>query len=140
MTASARSFSDKVIVLFTDGVPNAIQTSPATIQSQVNAIKGSDGDAAPLFYNSDIRFVGDRHWRNAVLVQTHQMRQLGWDIFAVGIGAGADTDFMNRIAILGGTEEIGSNLQAGGDPRNYEQILTDIFKRIVHTPRIVIVK
>lgn len=140
MNAAARSFSDKVIVLFTDGVPNAIQSAPGTIQSQVNAIKASDSRAAPLFYNSDIRFSGDRHWRNAVLVQTHQMRQLGWDIFAVGIGAGADTDFMNRIAILGGTEEIGSDLQAGGDPRNYEQILTEIFKRIVHTPRIVLVK
>ncbi|MEZ6109065.1 MAG: hypothetical protein R3B96_24040 [Pirellulaceae bacterium] len=73
------------------------------------------------------------------LMQTRQMRELA-DVSAVGIGAGADTDFMNRIAILGGTEEIGSDLQAGGDPRNYEEILTEIFKRIVHTPRIVLVK
>ena len=102
--------------------------------------QASDPAAGALFYNSDIRFPGDRHWRNAVLMQTRQMRELGWDVFAVGIGAGADTDFMNRIAILGGTEEIGSDLQAGGDPRNYEEILTEIFKRIVHTPRIVLVK
>ncbi|HRE99800.1 MAG TPA: pilus assembly protein TadG-related protein [Pirellulaceae bacterium] len=135
-----RPFSDKVIVLFTDGVPNQLQSTTGAVQSYVSQVRSSDATLGALFYNSDTRFTGDRHWRNAVLMQVHQVHELGWDVFAVGIGAGADAEFMRRIAVMGGTDDLGADLLAGGDPRTYEDSLSEIFKKIVHTPRIVLVK
>ena len=133
-----REFADKVVVVFTDGAPNVIQSSTAAIDAGIAEVPAPHSGQ---FYTSPpLSWPQSRYWFNAPLLWTWRMHhQEEWDVFSVGIGFGADPGFSNKMAELGGTAEIGADLQAGGDPRTYEENLTKIFKKIIHTPRITIV-
>jgi hypothetical protein len=73
-------------------------------------------------------------------MQTRMMHADKYKVFAVGMGFGADSDFLNRIAELGGTSSYGSGLQAGGDPTQYENNLTQILKDIIYRPTVRLVE
>lgn len=137
LTDRGRTFSKKVVVVLTDGVPNQVQTAESEVDAYISGVLGAD---AQQFYDSDpLSWPKSRYWFNGPLMQAHIMRQRGWDVFAVGLGFGADADFMDRVAVLGGTADVGQGLQAGGNPTQYEENLTKIFKKIIFTPTVRLV-
>ena len=137
MQSSGRQFTDKVIIVLTDGFPNLAKSSFGTIDAYVSSVTGPD---AGQFYTSDpLTWQNSRYWFNGPLMQARQMRADKYDVFAVGLGFGADGNFLNRLATLGGTAGIGQGLQAGGDPTQYENNLSQIFKDIIFTPTVRLV-
>jgi hypothetical protein len=137
MQANGRDFTDKLVIVLTDGVPNLVQSSFGTIDGYVGGVSGPD---AAQFYNSDpLSWANSRYWFNGPLMQARMMHADKYDVFAVGLGFGADSDFLNRIAELGGTSSFGAGLQAGGDPTQYENNLTQIFKDIIFRPTVRLV-
>jgi hypothetical protein len=137
MQSSSRQFTDKVIIVLTDGFPNLVQSSHGTVDSYVGSVTGPD---AAQFYTSDpLSWANSRYWFNGPLMQTRMMHADKYDVFAVGLGFGADSNFLNRMATLGGTSGVGQGLQAGGDPTQYENNLTQIFKDIIFTPTVRLV-
>ncbi|MBP89669.1 MAG: hypothetical protein CMJ64_23660 [Planctomycetaceae bacterium] len=137
MDSIGRSFTDKVVIVLSDGAPNLIQSGQGTIDGYVNSVSGPD--AGQFYYSDPLSWPNSRYWFNGPLMQARNMRLDNWDVFAVGLGFGADGDFLNRMAVLGGTSEIGQGLQAGGDPSQYEEQLTNIFKDIIFTPTVRLV-
>jgi len=118
-----REGSDKVIVLLTDGVPNAYQSSSGTIDSFL--LDNPDPD----FYS------GGYYWLDAALMQTSMIRTAGTDLYPVGIGLGTEYGFMDRMARMGGTAGSDGNSPRGsGNPAEYEQALGDIFGKIIASP------
>jgi len=61
-------------------------------------------------------------------------------LFPVGVGLGCDYDFMDRISRMNKTDQGGQSPRGSGNPAEYEQRLTDIFKEILKTPNVRLVK
>lgn len=124
-----RPFTRKVIVLLSDGVPNAWASTEADISSDMGKYPSPD------YYPSNIP------WCNAALVQSagFQHEQHGF-LYPVGMGLGADLDFMDRMARLAKTDNAGASPRGTGNPVDYEQRLTEIFKKIIQAPGARLVK
>lgn len=116
---TARNFTTKVTLLLTDGVPNVWETPDADINSYITG--NPDGD----YYSSGYP------WYNSALMQTAKFQSDKGKLFGVGMGLGADYDFMDRVARLGGTDDGGLSPRGSGNPAQYEQRLTDIFEQIL---------
>ncbi len=124
-----RLSTNKVIVLLTDGVPNLYVSSSSEISSYI----ASNSD--PDYYS------GYANAYNAPLMQIAQMEQKKWSVFPVGIGLGTDYDFMDRMARMGGTaDDAGQGPRGSGNPAEYEQRLTDIFREIITNPQVRLVQ
>ena len=124
-----RENANKVVVLLTDGVPNLYVSSPSEIDTFIQQNPKAE------FYG------GGRYWYDAALMQTLKMQAAGWQVFPVGVGLGTDYTFMDRLARLGGTaDDNGQSPRGTGNPAEYEQRLTDIFKRIITSPRVRLVQ
>jgi len=119
---SGRRFSSKVIVLLTDGIPNAWQTPDAEISQYIV------DNPSPEFYDPLYP------WLNSVLMQTAEFYNEDGMLFPVGMGLGTDYDFMDRIARTGLTDDNGRSARGSGNPTEYEQRLTDIFTEIIRRP------
>ncbi|MEZ5942694.1 MAG: VWA domain-containing protein [Planctomycetaceae bacterium] len=119
---AGRHYSKKVIVLLTDGVPNAWSSSQAEIDDFIVSNPGDD------YYHMD--YV----WLNAALVQAARAEMEGTQIYAVGMGLGTDYDFMDRMARTSNTDEAGMSVRGSGNPAEYEQRLTEIFTNIIRRP------
>jgi hypothetical protein len=117
-----RSFAKKVVVLLTDGIPNAWQSSAGTINNYINANPDAD------YYASDYL------WYNSALMQSAQIKGENSALYDVGVGLGADYNFMDRMARLAGTDENGQSPRGSGNPAQYEQTMTDIFTQIIKAP------
>jgi Flp pilus assembly protein TadG len=127
---SGRLATNKVVVLLTDGVPNLYSSSAATIKAFI----GSHADLHD-FYNNGA------YWCDAALMQVALMKADHWDVYPVGVGLGTDYDFMDRMARMGGTADgNGHSPRGSGNPAQYEQTLTDIFRKIITSPRIRLVQ
>ena len=64
-----------------------------------------------------------------------------WKLYPVPLGLGADQDFMNRMARMGGTaDDLGQAATSSGDPSAYETELTNIFKQIIDNPQVHLVQ
>ena len=113
-----RSYTTKVVVLCTDGVPNVWQTDAATVKADVAANPHAN------YYGSD--YV----WYNSILRQAAKMEKKKEKLYSVGMGLGADIDFMDRIAK---TDEAGLSPRGTGNPTDYEQQLINIFRKIINT-------
>ncbi len=72
-------------------------------------------------------------------MQILQMQKDGWDVFPVGLGLGADQEYMTRLTSAAQTREPGANFSTSGDPDKYEQELREIFLDIVLTPNVQLV-
>lgn len=118
-----RSFTTKVIVLLTDGMPNQWIMPAGAISSHIASNPGSD------YYATGY------DWFNSVLVQTDQFRndQRG-RLFSVGMGLGTDYDFMDRIARVAGTDINGLSSRGSGNPAEYEQQLISVLESIINRP------
>jgi len=127
---NGRLSTNKVVVLLTDGVPNLYSSSSATIDSYI----GSHSDLTD-FYNNGA------YWCDAPLMQAAMMKSDRWSVFPVGVGLGTDYNFMDRMARMGGTaNDAGQSPRGSGNPAQYEQILTDIFQKIITNPKIRLVQ
>jgi hypothetical protein len=118
-----REGTDKVMVLLTDGVPNAYISSDGSIDSFITANPSGE------FYS------GGYYWLDAALMQSAMMETAGTDLYPVGIGLGTEYGFMDRMARMGGTAgDDGNSPRGSGNPAEYEQALSDIFGEIIASP------
>lgn len=126
---SGRTYTNKVILLLTDGVPNLNQSTSTTVSNYISGHASSDyysTSSANLPYN-------------AVLMQSAQTKTEGTQIFPVGTGLGADYDFLDRSARLNGTAKSGQAPRGTGNPASYEATLTAIFTEIIKGGRVRLV-
>ena len=124
-----RRSTNKVVVLLTDGVPNLYSSDPTAINDFISDNPSSD------FYNTG------EYWYDAALMQSMQMQQENWHMFPVGVGLGTDYDFMDRMSRMGGTaNDDGQSSRGSGNPAEYEQRLTEIFKEIITNPQVRLVQ
>ena len=115
----AREYSTKIVVLLTDGSPNAFESSGGQIDAFVAANPSGD------FYG------GGYYWLDAALMKAMQLQTNRIDLFPVGVGLGTDYDFMDRMARQGGTNQ---SPRGSGNPAEYEQRMRDIFEEIIKKP------
>jgi hypothetical protein len=124
-----REQTNKVIVLLTDGVPNLWSAADSDIDAYVAA------EPTAGFYG------GGYYWLDAALIKAHQVRDDRWLVHPVGIGLGADYDFMDRMAQIGGTADAaGQSPRGSGNPAEYEQRLVEIFGDIIDNPAVRLVE
>jgi Flp pilus assembly protein TadG len=117
---SGRIFADKLIVLLTDGQPNIVSSSNATISSYRTSNPSS------------YWFGGSNYTKDGPLMQAMMAQKKGWKTHAVGIGFGTDYTFMDRLASTGKTADAnGQSPRNTGDPAQYEQKLKQIFQDII---------
>jgi hypothetical protein len=126
---AGRDRTDKVIVLITTGPPTAYITRPAEIHAHRSAEPSRD------------YYANGADWLDAPLVQADKMRAKGWRLYPVGIGPGADHDFLDRLARLGGTADPdGHAPRTGRTPVECEQRLVETLDRIVRSPQVSLVQ
>ena len=115
-----RSFAKKVVILVTDGLPNAWDSDPDELNGYVNKIKHPD------FYDAGY------DWFNSVLVQGSKfLLDDKGEMYSVGMGLGTDYDFMDRLARIAGTASGGQSPRGSGNPAEYESRLIDMLSDIV---------
>lgn len=118
-----RSYSSKVIVLVTDGMPNVWESDTTSINGYMTANPSSE------FYAPGY------DWFNSVLMHTSRFynKERG-TLFPIGMGLGTDYGFMDRIARLAETDDAGSSPRGSGNPAEYEAQLIQTLKDIVNRP------
>ena len=118
-----RSFTSKVIVLLTDGMPNSWDMSQTELDDYISA--SPHADFYPTGYD----------WFNSVLAQTQQFyKEQRGRLYSVGMGLGADYEFMDRLARMASTDANGLSPRGSGNPAQYEQQLIDTLKKIINSP------
>lgn len=124
-----RESTNRIVVLLTDGVPNLYKSSNGAIDKYIL------NNPSTNFYNNGA------YWNDAALMQSKMMQNDHWRMFPVGVGLGCDYDFMDRMARMGGTaNSSGQSARGSGNPAEYEQKLTDIFKKIITNPQVRLVE
>jgi hypothetical protein len=119
-----RSFSNKVVVLLTDGAPNLTTSSAADITSYVATHSNSNFYSPPSAPH------------DAALMQGMEMQLAKWQVYAVGIGLGTDYDFMDRLGRIGDTaNKDGKSARGSGNPAEYEDRTAEIFENIISNPK-----
>ena len=114
-----RAFAEKVIVIVSDGIPNAWTTDESAVAAYRAALGGDA--AAGEFYAAGAT------WLNAPLMHTHRWAKKGTTV-AVGMGLGADHDYADRLARLADTADPdGRSPRTSGNPAMYEAELRRIF-------------
>jgi Flp pilus assembly protein TadG len=127
---SGRQNTQKVVVLFTDGMPNLKTSSNSTVSNYMSAHSNDDWYGGSSSYN-----------QNASIMQAQTMSALNWKVFTAGIGLGCDYDFLDRMSRTGGTaDDDGAGPRTSGNPTNYEAELSAIFKQIINNPQVRLVQ
>lgn len=125
---SGRLYTNKVVVLATDGAANLKSSSNNTISSYRSANPSSD-------------YYGNDYESDAALMQTAMMQGDKWKTFSIAFGSGADFDFMDRLARMGGTaDDNGEAPRTTGNPAMIESELKDIFTQIITSPAVRLVQ
>jgi Flp pilus assembly protein TadG len=125
-----RGSTNKIVVLLTDGMPNLYKSSTSTISTYRTQNPSSNFYGGSSYYSQD-----------AALMQTSMMQDNNWYLYPVGLGAGCDYGFMDRMARMGATADTnGHSPQGTGDPDNVENTLTQIFTSIITNPKLRLVK
>ncbi|MCC7086370.1 MAG: VWA domain-containing protein [Pirellulales bacterium] len=125
-----RENTQKVVVLLTDGMPNLKTSSGSTISSYRSSNPSGNYYGGSSNYNQD-----------AALMQADTMNSGRWKMYPVPLGLAADSDFMDRMARMGGTaNDNGESPHSSGDPSEYENELSAIFKKIVDNPQVRMVQ
>jgi hypothetical protein len=126
---SGRLMANKVVVVLTDGMPNQHVGSVAEVDQQI----ANSERRADYYRNGDYDY-------DSPLCQADQMRFQRWQVYPVGIGLGCDYDFMDRLARMGGTAKNNLAPRGSGNPAEYEQVLTTIFRDIITTTKVRLVQ
>jgi hypothetical protein len=125
-----RENTQKVVVLLTDGMPNLKTSSNSAIASYRSSNPSSNYYGGSSNYNQD-----------AALMQADNMNGGKWKMYPVPLGLDADSDFMDRMARMGGTANSdGESPHSSGNPSEYETELSAIFKKIVDNPQVRMVQ
>ncbi len=132
---TGRENTEKVVVLLTDGAANLKDSSSSAISSYTsshpNTYNGSSN-----YYGGSIDYSSD-----AALMQADTMSGKGWYVYALPLGLSVDSDFMNRMARVGGTADSNGNAPStSGDPSTYETEMTDLLDKIIDNPQVRLVK
>lgn len=126
---AGRQGAKKVVILLTDGQPNA----HVSANSDIDVFMSENPD--------DENFYGAGHyWLDAALMQGKIMQAKNWYIYPVGIGFGTDYDFMDRMARIGATSQNGKAIRGTGNPAQYEQTLKTILNQIMTSTKVKFVK
>jgi hypothetical protein len=123
---AGRENSNKVVIFLTDGQPNLYESSDTDINSYKTAHSSS--------------YWGSNSSQNAALMQSMIMHGGNWYLYAVGVGAGGDQTFMNKMANMGGTAVNGAAYPIASDCSTYETTLKGIFNKIVTNPKLRLVQ
>ncbi len=126
---AGRSFAKKIIVIVSDGIPNAWTTD----ESDVAAYRSTLGaDDAGEFYAAGAT------WLNAPLMHVDRWKSEGKTI-PIGMGLGADHEYADRLARLADTADDGGlSPRTSGNPAVYEEELVRIFEDYLRpTPKLV---
>ena len=124
-----RNGANKVVVLLTDGLPNAFVSPTSVIDAFI-----ADNSDEPDIYG------GGHYWLDASIMQAKRMQADDWSVYPVGIGFGTDYDFMDRIARIGATAVEGQGVRGSGNPALYEESLQEIFNEIITNSKARLVK
>ena len=124
-----REGANKVVVLLTDGLPNAHVTS----KNDIDVFMQANSDEED-FYG------GGHYWLDAALMQGKIMQADNWYIYPVGIGFGTDYDFMDRLARIGSTAVGGAAMRGTGNPAQYEKSLEMMFNEIMISTKVSFAK
>ncbi len=116
---AGRDYADKVVILLTDGVPNVWTSTASEIDDFMATNPATD------YY--DPTYI----WYNAALMQSGQFFGQDGRMFPVGVGLGADYDFMDRLARMAHTDHNGQSPRGSGNPAEYEERMTEIFTEII---------
>lgn len=125
-----RTYTNKVMILLTDGVPNINQSTSSTVSTYIGGHPSSD------YYSTSSSTLP----YNAVLMQAAQTKAEAMQIFPIGTGLGADYTFLDRAARLNGTAKGGQAPRGTGNPASYEQTLVTIFTEIIKGGRVRLAK
>lgn len=127
---SGRYNTQKVVVLFTDGMPNLKTSSDSTVSSYISSNSNPDWYSGSSYLN-----------HNAAMMQAKQMQAQNWKVFTAGIGLGCDYTFLDRMARTGGTaNDSGEGPRTSENPVAYEAELANIFKNIIDNPQVRLVQ
>ncbi len=125
-----RRNAEKVVVLLTDGIPNLKSSSDATISSYRTSHPSSE------YYGGTSAYCYD-----AAIMQTAIMQSKRWKAYPVGVGLGANYDFMDRMARMSTTANpSGQSPRTSGSPVAYEEEVSAIFRNIISNPQLRLVK
>ena len=125
-----REHTNKIVVLMTDGMPNQYTSSGTAISNYISQHSSSN------FYGGSGSYAKD-----AALMQTSMVQGNNWYLYPVGLGAGCDYTFMDRMARMGATaNDSGQAARGTGNPDDVESVLTDIFEKIITNPKLRLVK
>jgi hypothetical protein len=125
---SGRIYTNKVVVLATDGSANLKSSS----DSAINTYKSS---------NPSSNWYGNDYPSDAALMQAASMQGDKWKTFSIAFGSGADFDFMDRLARMGGTaDDSGNAPRTSGNPAAIEAELSNIFTQIITSPAVRLVQ
>jgi Flp pilus assembly protein TadG len=125
---AGRLYTNKVVVLATDGVANLKTSSNNTISSFRSSNPNGD-------------WYGDDPESDAALMQSAMMQGDKWRVFSIAFGSGADFGFMDRLARMGGTaDDEGLAPRTSGNPALIEGELSNIFHQIITTPAVRLVQ
>ncbi len=127
---SGRTYTNKVMILLTDGVPNINQSSSTTVNNYISAHPSSN------YYSTS----GSNLPYNAPVMQAALTKVDSVQVFPVGVGLGCDYGFMDRLARENGTAEGGMAPRGSGNPAQYEQTLINMFQEIIKGGRVRLAK
>ncbi len=131
---TGRENTEKVVVLLTDGAANLKDSSNSSISSYTSS--------HPNTYNGSSNYYGSSDYpSDAALMQADGMQSKGWYVYALPLGLAVDSDFMNRMARVGGTADDNGNAPStSGDPSTYETEMTTLLGKIIDNPQVRLVK
>ncbi len=131
---TGRENTEKVVVLLTDGAANLKDSSNSAISSYTSAHPNASNGTSNYYGSSDYN-------SDAALMQADTMSGKGWYVYSLPLGLAVNSDFMNRMARVGGTADSNGNAPStSGDPSTYETEMTDLLDKIIDNPQVRLVK
>jgi hypothetical protein len=119
----------KVVIVLTDGFPNCAVSSTKLIQDFASAYIESSSLSA---------------WSEAelaALVQAVKFHHDGWSFYPIGVGAGANHEFVEELALCVGLTRNGGTFDAIADhPVGRVEKIVQILRQMIDHPRIQIVQ
>jgi Flp pilus assembly protein TadG len=123
---AGRINANKVIVFLTDGNANLYESSDSTINAYKNAHPSASW--------------GSSYAENGALMQSSIAQGANSSLYAVGVGAGGNQTFMDRMAKNAGTAKNNAAYPIASDSATYEATLKSIFQGIISNPKLRLVQ
>ncbi|MEE8452766.1 MAG: VWA domain-containing protein, partial [Thermoguttaceae bacterium] len=123
-----RYSADKVVVLLTDGMPNLYSSSRSEIGRFIGEYRDTEFDNI------------DSYARDAALMQIISMRDDRWRCYAVGLGMGADHDYVDRLGNSGNAGGEKVSLRGPAHQGDDENRMVTLLEQILTNPRVRIVQ